>query len=239
MQAASFRVVYGTPQNNDERDARSFILDEGVIRTVSGLLNDEFSLRSDLTLFLGGRSGPRFDAVSNEIYMPYGFVFDIADRFKRSAYSGTRVNIYDVTRDAYLYALLHLVSHALFTMYGIRTTGDVEKTVDALTTLLLLRYYEDGGDVVLHAAGLFDVQAGAGSAGRSAPGFWEEHEFDRQSYNQAVCLVYGSDPKRYQRLRRDNAFLQTGAEGCIREYQRQNGVWFRVLGSFLKRPPPD
>jgi hypothetical protein len=232
--AASFRIIYGTPQGSDDNDARNFILDEGVTQTVFKLLNDEFHLGSDLTLVLGGSRGPGYDAASNKIYMPYSFVFDIGDRFKKSAYQGTKVDIYDVTRDTYVYVLLHEVSHALFTMYDLRTTGDMEKTVDALTTLLLLRYYQDGGTIVLHAATLFVAEGGA----RSGGDFWSEHELDRQSYNQAICMVYGSDPKRYADLRGRNEFLETRGGDCVREYQRQNEVWFEVLGRFLKRPPP-
>ncbi|MGA8260337.1 MAG: DUF4344 domain-containing metallopeptidase [Arenicellales bacterium] len=227
--AASFRIVYGTPLGSDDVNARNFILDEGVTQTVSKLLNNEFNLGTELTLSLGGSRGPEFDAESNTVYMPYSFVFDIADRFRKSSYWNTNVDIYDVTRDTYVYVLLHEVSHALFTMYDLRTTGDMEKTVDALTTLLLLRYYQDGGEIVLHAATLFIARGGGD--------FWQEHELDRQSYNQALCMVYGSDPKRYADLKQ-NPFLATRGGDCVREYQRQNEVWFDVLGRFLKRPPP-
>lgn len=234
--AASFQLVYNTPQSSDETEARAFVEEEGVIQTVSDLLNEEFELRSDLSLFMGSREGPRFDAASNEIHMPYDFVYEVADRFERDAYSLTNVDTYDVIRDGYLHALLHNVSHALFVMFDLRTAGDMEKAVDALTVLLLLRYYEDGGDIVVNAAELF-VNENTSTSGRSRD-FWSEHDFDRQSYNQAICLVYGSDPGRYSRLRDDSQFLQIRDQECVQEYQRQVNAWFRVLGSFLKRPPP-
>ena len=236
--AASFQIVYNTPQGDEETRARVFIEEEGVTRTVTELLNKEFELRSNLTVFMGGRKGPGYDRAANEIYMPYSFVYDIADRFNADSYSETGVDVYDVTRDAYLYTLLHNVSHALFVMYDLRTSGDREKAVDALTILLLLRYYENGGDIVLNAAELFFDEATAGAA-RSASNFWSEHGFDRQSYNQAICLVYGSDPTRYSGLRDSSQFLQIRDQECAREYQRQVNAWFRVLDSFLKRPPPD
>lgn len=236
--AASFRIVYDTPKGQKEKDARAFIVDEGITQTVSTLLEDDFALRGDLSLFLGGTQGPSFDASSGEIRMPYGFVFTAADRFKRDSYSRTGVDIYDVARDVYLHALLHEVSHSLFLMYDLRTSGDMEKAVDALTILLLIRYYDDGGDIAMNAAELF-VDEGGSSVGRgSGGGFWIEHEFDQQSYNQAICLVYGSDPRRYSALRDRSEFLQIRDRECIREYQRQVDAWFRVLGSFLKRPPP-
>lgn len=234
--AGSFQMVYGTPQGQDEKDARAFVVDEGITGTVSNLLENEFDLRGPLLLSLGGNRGPLFDQASGEIRMPYSFVYDVADRFKRDSYSRSGVDIYDVTRDAYLHALLHEVSHALFVMYDLRTSGDVEKAVDALTVLLLLRYYDDGGDIVVHAAELFVDESDRSSDGTA--GFWDEHGFDRQSYNQAICLVYGSDPRRYTELRNRSEFLQVRDRECVREYQRQVDAWFRVLGSFLKRPPP-
>lgn len=232
---ARFQIVYNTPRGDDEKDARSFIDDEGITQTVSNLLNNEFELRHQLTLFLGGGEGPLFDETADEIRMPYSFVFDVADRFQGDSYSRTNVDIHDVARDAYLHALMHQVSHALFIMYGLRTSGSIENAVDALTVLLLLRYYENGGDIVINAAELFVDENGAGRTERN---FWNEHRLDRQSYNQALCLVYGSDPRRYTALRARSDFLQIRDQECVREYQRQANAWFRVLGSFLKRPPP-
>lgn len=234
---ASFQVVYDTPRSNDDTQARVFVEEEGIIQTVSDLINKEFELRGNLSLFMGGGGMPRFDGASSEVVMPYSFVYDAADRFKRDSYSLTNVNIYDVTRDTYLHALLHNVAHALFVMYDLRTSGDREKAVDALTVLLLIRYYESGGDIVVNAAELFHDEEGHGRQAKSD--FWSEHELDRQSYNQAICLVYGSDPQRYSSLRTGSQFLQIRDQECVREYRRQVNAWFRVLDSFLKRPPPD
>lgn len=232
--AASFHIVYDTPRNQDEKDVRAFLVDEGVTQTLSKLLNDEFRLRSDISVQLGGSDGPSFDPASNEIRMPYTFVFDVARRFNHDSYSRTGADVYDVARDGYLYALLHEVCHGLFRMYDLRTSGNVEKAVDAMTTLLLLKYYQRGGDIVMNAAELFVDE------GRSPQnGFWSQHQFDQQSYDQAVCLVYGSDPGRYADLLSRSAFLQVRSRECIREYGRQVDVWFQVLGPFLKRPPPE
>jgi hypothetical protein len=233
---ASFQVVYNTPQGPNETDARVFLEEEGVIQTVSDLVNGEFELRDNLSLFMGGGDSPRFEQASNDIYMPYDFVYEAAARFRRDDYSLTKADIYEVTRDAYLHALLHNVSHALFVMYDLRTSGDREKAVDALTVLLLLRYYENGGDIVVNAAELFSN--GGGREAQSGTGFWSDHGLDRQSYNQAICLVYGSDPERYAGLRAGSQFLQIRGQECVGEYQRQVNAWFRVLGTFLKRPPP-
>lgn len=237
--AASFQIIYNTPQGDDEKDARAFIEDEGITQTVSKLLEEEFDLRDRLSLFLGGDDGPRFDESSGEILMPYSFVFDVSNRFRNDTYSNTDVDIYDVTRDAYLHALLHQVSHALFVMYELRTSGSVEKAVDALTVLLLLRYYENGGDIVLNAAELFVNEGGSQAGGRVENDFWTRHQFDRQNYTQAICLVYGSDPGRYEDLRDESEFLQIRDQQCVREYQRQSTAWFQALGPVLERPPPE
>jgi hypothetical protein len=236
--SAQLQILYDTPRGNDEEEARNFIQDEGITGTVSSLLNDEFDLRHQLPLYLGGNEGPMFDESSGEIHMPYNFIYDIAERFERNSYSGTDVSIHDVVRDAYLHALLHEISHALFVMYDLRTSGNLEKAVEALTVMLLLRYYENGGNIVINAAELYVDDGGAASRVQTGRDFWVEHELDRESYHQALCLVYGSDPQRYGALRDDSEFLQLRDRECVREYQRQVTAWFRVLGSFLKRPPP-
>jgi len=231
----SLQIIYNTPLDEEEKNARAFIQEEGITQTVSKLLNREFELTSDVSLYLGGSKIPAFDTASSEIQMPYSFVFDIAERFKRDSYSETGADIYDVTRDAYLHALLHQVSHILFVMYDLKTSGSMEKAVDALTILLLLEYYENGGDIVLNAAELFVDETGSGRGRRD---FWTTHQFDQQSYNQSLCLVYGSNPGQYARLRGGSEFLQIRGQECIQEYKRQNAAWFRVLGSFMRRPPP-
>lgn len=236
---AQFQIVYNTPRGEDEKNARAFLEEEGVTRTTSDLLNEEFELRHELTLFLGGDRGPLYDEGADQVLMPYNFVFDIAERFHRDSYSNTGVDVYDVTRDAYLHALLHEISHALFVMYDLRTSGSLEKAVDALTILLLLRYYENGGDIVINAAELFVDEDGAASSSTTEPDFWRTHQLDQQSYDQALCLVYGSDPPRYADLRAGSEFLQIRDRECAREYRRQVNAWFQVLGSFLRRPPPE
>jgi hypothetical protein len=235
---ARFQIIYNTPAGSDEKDARAFIQDEGITGTVTEMMEKEFALNGQLTLFMGGGQRPGYDEVANEILMPYGFVFDIAARFERDDYSGTGADIYDVTRDAYLHALMHEIAHALFVMYDLRTSGSMEKAVDALAILLLIRYYENGGDIVINAAELFVDDSGGAATGSGAPDFWTEHRLDRQSYNQAICLVYGSDPGRFEDLRARSEFLQIRGRECVREYRRQADAWFRVLRQFMKRPPP-
>lgn len=231
---ASFQIVYNTPTDEDARSARAFIQEEGITQTVSTLLNEDFKLNRELFLYLGGGSLPIFDPSTNEIQMPYTFVFDVADRFDGDSYSDSDADVYDVARDAYLHALMHQVAHAMFEMFELQTTGSMEKAVDALTILMLISYYENGGDIVLNAAELFVDERG-GSRERN---FWDEHRLDQQSYNQALCLVYGSDPERYARLREGNNFLQIRGQECVREYKRQNNAWFRVLQPYMTRPPP-
>jgi len=236
--AADLQIVYNPAAAREADDARVFIEDEGITQTVSALINENFNLRSPLTLVMGSNRGPAFEEAADEIHMPYEFVFDIAERFNSDSLSGSGADIYEVTRDAYLHALMHQISHALFAMYDLRTSGNTEKAVDALAILLLIRYYENGGDIVMHAAELFVDESGSGAGTRSGSDFWTIHELDRQSYNQALCLVYGSDPQRYGNLRARSEFLQIRDQECAREYQRQVSAWFRVLGSFLKRSPP-
>lgn len=233
---ASFQIIYNTPVEGDDKDARAFIQEEGITQTVSTLMEEEFELSRDLLLYMGGGTLPVFDPAANEIQMPYRFVFDIADRFHDGPRSDSDVDIYEITRDAYLHALMHLIAHALFDMYNLQTTGSMEKAVDALAILILINYYENGGDIVLNAAELFVSERGGSSRERS---FWNQHGYDQNSYNQALCLVYGSDPGRYTRLREATNFLQIRHQECTREYRRQQNAWFNVLRPFMKRSPPD
>lgn len=92
--AESLVVIYDTPQDSDERDSRVFIEEEGISRTVSDLVNQEFVLRYELSVFLGGVDGLLFDESFNEIKMPYIFVYDIAERFNDDSWSRSEMDVY-------------------------------------------------------------------------------------------------------------------------------------------------
>lgn len=235
--AQSFQITFESAISVDDRDAREFIEEQGIADTIKNLINQEFKLQGDLGILFGGDRGPAFDELDGKVYVPYEFVYEVADRYQGFNPDSSDAELYDVTRDAVVHAVLHLVSHGLFEMYGFRTSTGKESAVDALATLLLIEYYEQGGEIVLNAASLF-VSSDNETVPRQT-GFWQDHRFNLQSFYQALCLVYGSNPELYTELERQSRFIQVRGRQCVEEYARQTSVWFNALAPHLKREPPE
>ena len=93
---------------------------------------------------------------------------------------------------------------------------------------------ELGDEVAISAADMFAFES------EDKPNFYElseyinEHSFDLQRYFSTLCLVYGSNPKRYPKLLNeiDTSYLVERQEFCIQQYHQTNQSWH----TYLKQP---
>ena len=69
---------------------------------------------------------------------------------------------------------------------------------------------------------------------RTKPAYFDEHSFTEQRAYNTTCLVYGSDPKRWQLLV-DKGFLPTArAVRCQGEFERKIKGWGAMLAGHVK-----
>lgn len=194
----------------------------GHVEFINGLLR----FRQTVTVLTEVEEGPLFDPDSQEIWMPGSFA-DVIESY----FGGEDAPVDDV----YLHTLVHEVGHVLYSQYDLPLLAREEDAADALASVLLLEYADNGAKVVLNAATMFGLES-QDSTVLEDTRFWSEHSLDIQRYYTTLCHVYGSNPEGYGDLVNDEDGLSVErAAGCVKEYERIRKGWLDVLQPYLKR----
>ena len=193
-----------------------------LITFMNGLLR----LAEPVTVLTEVEEGPLFDPEHMEIFMPGSFADLIAEYFGTDdAPIG----------DVYFHTLVHEVGHVLFAQYDLPLLAREEDAADALASVLLLEYAENGAQVVLNAAEMFGLESEERVMFDESD-FWSEHSLDIQRYYATICHVYGSDPDEHQDLiNTDYGLSEERADVCEHEYERIRRSWLDVLKPYLKQ----
>lgn len=132
-----------------------------------------------------------------------------------------------------LFVFYHEIGHGLIDKLQLPVLGREEDAVDQLATIILVgQGGEDsvGGTPALTAAlGWLDFWNERESAPDSSD-YWDEHSLDVQRYANIVCLVYGSDPDKYDYLIKNFDMSEARAEKCPSEFQVAEDSWYGVTG---------
>lgn len=216
----------------DRSDALSqYGIDKNVFDLGVRLINDTFVLERTLHIRVGGQEGPLFDPATMEILMPSVFVAEVMARFQSIDYEKTGVRIPEATEDALLHTLFHEFAHAIIAMYELPVLGKEEDAADSLASVLLIEFFENGAEIALSAADLFDIESDDREV-LTDEDFWGEHSLDDQRYFATLCHVYGSDPAGYKQLEKTLSIDR--AEACVAEYENVRASWFTLLEPYLK-----
>ena len=192
------------------------------VEFINGLLR----FAETVTVLSEVEDGPLFDPGTQEIWMPGSFADVIEAHFGEENAP---------VADVYLHTLVHEVGHVLYDQYDLPLLAREEDAADALASVLLLEYAQNGARVVLNAARMFGLESETSDQVEEAD-FWSEHSLDIQRYYTTLCHVYGSDPEGQARLVNDDYGLsKERAENCEYEYKRIRQAWLDVLEPYLKR----
>lgn len=170
--------------------------------------------------------GPLYDPDTQEIWMPGSFADNI-----RAYFDDEDAPVADV----YFHTLMHEIGHVLFEQYDLPMLAREEDAADALASVLLLEYVDNGARIALNAAEMFGLESEAYEWFEESD-FWSEHSLEIQRYYTTLCHVYGSDPDSHEDLVNDEYGLSEERAGnCQIEYERLRAGWLGVLEPYLKR----
>ncbi len=229
LATASVSVIY---KSSDGAEAVSMIKNSGVVEEVVELLNSEFNFANQLTIVFGEEDGPLYDPNINEIHIPYFFITEVEERFLFSGYEETGISIEDATMDALMHTLFHEAAHSFIYMFDLPVIGKEEDAADSLATVLLVEFYEDGAEIAITAADLFQLESEDTEA-FSDESFWDEHSLDIQRFYATLCQVYGSNPDEYGYLKESVGFSDERAELCEEEYYNLVRSWMMLLEPYM------
>ena len=187
------------PSNTAMRQTEQFIKQSPVLETIKQLSQKRFVFSPALNIVFGSDDGPLFDPVTNSIHIPYQFVNESRQLFKNKGLFKTQREVNQATEDALLHTLLHEIGHAYIADRAIPILGKEEDSVDNFATILLLNDIPRGDDIAINSADLFALEDLDTDSFDDAD-FVSEHSLDLQRYYNILCLVYGSNPNRYQRI---------------------------------------
>lgn len=170
--------------------------------------------------------GPLFDPETQEIWMPGSFADNIQAYFDDEDAP---------VADVYFHTLMHELGHVLFDQYDLPMLAREEDAADALASVLLLEYVENGARIALNAAEMFGLESEEYEWFDQSD-FWSEHSLEIQRYYTTLCHVYGSEPEAHSDLINDEYGLSAArAADCVLEYERIRAGWLGVLRPYLKR----
>ncbi|NIY83100.1 DUF4344 domain-containing metallopeptidase [Vibrio hepatarius] len=222
------------PQTAQEQQTASIIKASEINQTFTKLSSQYFPFNRRLRVQYGSSEGPYYDPENHSIHIPYSFYLESHDYFSKHGYEEKYgKSAEDGATDALLHTLLHEAGHAYIEDQRIPVLGKEEDAVDNFATIILLNYIENGDDVAISAADMFAFE----SQSEERPNYYEmgdyadEHSFDLQRYFSTLCLVYGSNPKKYQYLldEVEDHYLGDRKDFCVSNFEIINENWHQYL----------
>ncbi len=179
-------------------------------------------------------TGPYADIKNKTIFIPYQFIFQTNQLFKKSNYKKqTGIDSKMATNDALLHTILHEITHLMIYVYDLPIVSKEEDVADNLATFILTQHFENGQEISISAADLFDIERQADDISES--NYWDEHSLDAQRFYSILCIVYGSDPNKYSTLLKELNIDENRQDMCIDEYEKMTKSWKKILKPWIKK----
>ncbi|GFM34423.1 DUF4344 domain-containing metallopeptidase [Desulfovibrio subterraneus] len=238
------------PASKEDVEIAEMLIESHIGDDVARVINVLNCLPRNVVIRFGTEEGPQYAPAMKgrpaEIHFPYAFVSELRRIFTRNGYTDSPQALERATLDAVQHTLFHELGHAIISMRGIPTDGGEEDAVDSLATILLIESFENGGDIALSAADSFSFLAREEEIDMSVPqgdvpddkfgtlqpniaAALDEHSLNVHRYEAIACLIYGSNPDRYDFIAQDLQLSKQDASSCVENYDKQSEYWFSLL----------
>ncbi|WP_232599214.1 DUF4344 domain-containing metallopeptidase [Photobacterium carnosum] len=220
--------VFITPANAQQQQAKDIVQHSSILATVRQLSQTRYVFAPSLDIVFGSTKGPNFDSTQNEIQIPYQYITQLLQHVAKTTPYTTQQQRYQATTDALLLTLLHEIGHAYILDRAIPILGNNETMVDNFVTILLLNDIDRGDEIAINSNQLFSIHA-LNDTPLSNNIFIQQHSPSQQRYQHILCLVYGSDPTRYQPLLDALPLVQQQQRQCNDIYSTTHQGWLYYL----------
>jgi len=182
--------------------------------------------------------------VENAFYSPDDHSLNLCYPLAKSFYDSFRAHGYNdadagkATMDALVFTTLHEMGHALINELGVGVTGKEEDAVDEFAAVVLISNKKPEWAIngPLALVFLFSKYEG------QHPPFFDEHAMSKQRLGDILCMVYGSDPKKFapdmnnwiKQLGPDGQQLVERAPKCAGFYQQKDKAWTNLLKPYYR-----
>jgi hypothetical protein len=135
--------------------------------------------------------------------------------------------------DAVRFVFLHEIGHALIDTYKLPIMGNEEDAADRCSAYINLEELgDDGVRAVFAAADAFSIESKQGAP--KDRNMADEHLLQEQRFYNSLCMIYGSNPSKYDYVVTDGYLPKERAVRCKAEYQKTVESWVNLLGPWRK-----
>ena len=227
-----FIVQQGTVQNARYADLDQSLREEKVLESAASQLNQALSLPFDITMKTQdcGKINAYYNPNDQTITVCYELMEYYYKLFKAAGSSDDEA--YDKMNNAVRFAFLHEVGHALIDAYKLPIMGNEEDAADRCSAYISLEEVQDGVKYVTAAADAFAIESKmSNSANRNMA---DEHLLQEQRFYNSLCMIYGSNPTKYDNIVTGGYLPKERAVRCPSEYERTMQSWKDLLKPWRK-----
>lgn len=230
--SGDFIVEHSTVTNARYKEIDKQIKSEKVLENAAQQLNDNLKLPNDVYLRTKdcGEVNALYDPNDTSITICYELMEHFFKLFKSSG--KTDKEAYTKMFDAIQFVFLHELGHAMIDLYKLPVTGNEEDAADRASAYICLEEIKDGVRFVLTAADAFSIE----SKMRKPDGrdMADEHLLGEQRYFNSLCMIYGSNPGKWNKIVTDGYLPKERAVRCPSEYERTMLSWKELLKPWRK-----
>lgn len=239
----AFRYSYEDSNSDLYREYAQILSQRQFFETIAGNLNAAIELPYDVGLVAVqcDMTNAFWSPDNKAIIVCYEMLEILIDAFRRDI--NNQQELADTVFGALEFIFYHELGHALIDIFEIPSTGREEDAVDQFSTLFLLDTDVGIASALSGASFFYKIAESSGGSVQDLA-FWDEHSLNQQRFYNIVCLVFGSDPNRYQNLVMQNSkgFLPGNGSGilpkeravrCPSEYADINRSWNILINDYV------
>lgn len=209
------------------------IKNEKILEKAADKLNRTLILPHDITLRTKdcGTVNAFYDPRDKSITVCYELLFHLFNLYKSDGNSDEEAN--DRMNKAINFIFLHELGHALIDSYELPITANEEDAADRCSSYICIEEMGDEGvEWVVAAAEAFYIQSKQREIGKGS--LSDEHLLDEQRFFNSLCMIYGSDPGKYEMFVERGLLPEARARRCPAEYARTAKSWESLLEPWRK-----
>jgi hypothetical protein len=229
IKSGGFTVTYNPSKIKNHEEYRALFANNHLFDNVAEGLNKTVRIPKtvDINTVTCNTINAFYDPRTSRIIVCYELLDYFVGMFKPTAKSEEELG--NAVMGATMFGFFHEVGHGLIDQLDLPAVGREEDSVDQLATLILIAGGEKGVSQALAGAYWFQLQ----SQSQVKTPFWDEHAFDQQRFYNIVCLIFGSDPRKYSDFVSSGTLPMDRARRCPDEYAKIKKSWEKLLQPHL------
>lgn len=209
------------------------VRNEKLLEKAADDLNRALILPEDITLRTKdcNEVNAFYDPNDSSVTMCYELMEHFYQTFKSAGRSDSES--YDQMFDAVRFVFLHEIAHALIDKYKLPVIGNEEDAADRCSAYINLEELgDDGVKAVLAAADAFEIESKKSEGAKK--NMADEHLLGEQRFYNSLCMIYGSNTTKYEKIVTEGYLPKERAVRCASEYQRTVDSWINLLSPWRK-----